>query len=59
MPAYRLYFLGDDGHIVSAVELDCVDDRQAISQAGAHADGRAVELWERARKIEAPERKTG
>ena len=64
MPAYRLYFLGDDGHIVRAVELDCGHDDQAIVQAKRHADGRPLELWERARKVEvfasaASERRTG
>lgn len=62
MPAYRLYFLGDDGHIVSAVQLDCQDDHQAISQARDHADGRPMELWEGARKVrifQPPERKAG
>jgi hypothetical protein len=52
MPAYRLYFLGDDGHIVRALELDCRHDSQAISQAEHHADGRAMELWEGARQIQ-------
>ena len=52
MPAYRLYLLGDDGHIVRAVELDCEHDGQAIDQAERHADGRPMELWERARQVQ-------
>lgn len=46
MPYYRLYFLRDE-HIRHVVELDCVDDLQAIDTVADHADGRTMELWRR------------
>ena len=48
---YRLYFLDDAGHIQGVVELDCADDAEAVQVAQTYADGRAMELWRRARWI--------
>jgi hypothetical protein len=48
---YRLYFLDSRGHIGGVVELACADDDEASQQAEAHSDGRAMELWNRDRKV--------
>jgi hypothetical protein len=48
---YRLYFLDARGHIGGVVELACADDVEAALQAHAHSDGRAMELWNRDRKV--------
>jgi hypothetical protein len=53
MMDYRLYFLDEHGHVSAAVELDCEDDAQAIRTAEKRGDGRAMELWQRARKVKA------
>ena len=47
---YRLYFF-EGPHIVHAVELDCADDADAVEVVAKHADGRAMELWRRARLV--------
>jgi hypothetical protein len=53
MPDYRLYFLGPQGRIAHVLEMECSDDAHAIEQAESHADGRAMELWRRARMVKA------
>ena len=53
MLSYRLYFLGREGHITGVVELECACDEQALEAVEAHADGRAMELWQQARKVRA------
>jgi hypothetical protein len=57
MPDYRLYFLGEDGHIRDAVELDCADDAVAIALAEDHRQERehtyAMVLWQRDRRVRA------
>jgi hypothetical protein len=58
MPAYRLYFMDNHGHISRVVELDCLDDADALDAAEAHRDGQVMELWDRARVVktfEAPQ----
>jgi len=51
MPEYRAYIIGSDGHVLSAVPLECADDAEAMKQAEQLVDGYDVELWQRARKI--------
>lgn len=51
MPDYRLYFLDQGGHIGGVVEMACIDDVEAAELARAHNDGRAMELWNRDRKV--------
>lgn len=53
MPDYRLYFLGPQGRIAHVLEMEGRDDDHAIEQAESHADGRAMELWHRARMVKA------
>jgi hypothetical protein len=46
MPLYRLYTLGDDGHISRpATILDCEQDQEAVEAAKRQVDGHAVELF--------------
>ena len=51
MASYRVYFLNAEGRIMSAVDLSCDSDDHAAAEARRLADGRPVELWERARLI--------
>ena len=53
MTDYRLYFTGKDGHFLGIVELDCESDEAAVESVAAHADGRAMELWQRQRLVKA------
>jgi hypothetical protein len=45
MAEYRVYEIGDDGHIVRSRPLICSDDREAIEKASEFADGRVIEVW--------------
>ncbi|MBR0868949.1 hypothetical protein JQ633_01155 [Bradyrhizobium tropiciagri] len=51
MRNYKAYILGEDGHIIGRLDLECIDDDDAKLQARKLAIGQAVELWEGARKI--------
>lgn len=51
MPAYRLYFLGDSGHIVGHAQWTCDDDAEAEQYALEQQDGRPMELWCAARVV--------
>jgi hypothetical protein len=44
--AYRAYEIGKDGHVVSRVDLLCMNDEVAKEQAQALADCRQIELWD-------------
>jgi hypothetical protein len=33
VPEYRAYLIGSDGHFLSSVALECVDDTDAMNQA--------------------------
>lgn len=52
---YRVYEIGDDGHITGRADIVCVDDEEAKARALHLADGRCVELWQGVRKICLPE----
>jgi hypothetical protein len=52
---YRVYLIDGDGHIKSAVDLQCEDDNQALAEAKQVAKGCAVELWQGGRRIAAIE----
>jgi hypothetical protein len=46
MPRYRLYFINPaPRHVRDIAEFDGRDDADAIRQAHARSDGRAMELW--------------
>jgi hypothetical protein len=51
VPGYRVYALGEDGHIKGRTEIDCPDDDAALERAKNLVDGHAVELWEGSRCI--------
>ena len=48
---YRAYVVDPNGQFLIAHELTCNTDEEAISKAREHANGNAVELWDRGRKI--------
>jgi hypothetical protein len=50
-PVYRAYVIDPSGGILIAHALICRTDEEAISKAKVYADGNAVELWDRGRKI--------
>ncbi len=51
MPHYRIYFLNDKGRIRHAVDIECPTDDDALRVVQERKDGRAMELWEGARKV--------
>jgi len=51
MTDYRLYFLDAKGHIQNVEELTCSGDDDAVRAASSRADGRAMELWQRDRRL--------
>jgi hypothetical protein len=51
MKGFRAYIVGSDGHVTHRVDLRCLDEEDAKRQAKRLVDGRAVELWDRDRKI--------
>ncbi|MCR5876595.1 hypothetical protein LRS10_22055 [Phenylobacterium sp. J426] len=51
MPDYRLYFLGRDGHIQQAADIEAASDEAALEVAQQMADGRPMELWQRAFRL--------
>jgi hypothetical protein len=53
MLGYRVFFVGRDGHISSAVEVECKDDAEALAAATRLAEGLHVELWQGKRRIAA------
>ncbi|MCW6507974.1 hypothetical protein [Lichenifustis flavocetrariae] len=50
-PSYRLYQLGEDGHIKAFSIIAAKTDEEAIQQAQALIDGDTRELWDRDRLI--------
>lgn len=51
MPQYRVHLLGQDGHFINGVILDCADDAAAIEAAKKYSDGYDIEVWDRSRKV--------
>ena len=52
MPVYRVFMLGNDDHITGVEIVDCPSDDEAMTRAfGLTGDGKAVEVWELARRI--------
>jgi hypothetical protein len=50
---YRLYILDAKGHVREGRDLDCVNDDEARRRLRDVArNGRAVELWQAARKLD-------
>ena len=46
MPNYRAYLMDDDGHVMSALNLSCLDEDAAADTAKQLADDHDVELWQ-------------
>jgi hypothetical protein len=52
MTAYRCYCVDSDGHIGGPPAIvECADDRAAIEAAKALVNGRAIEVWDRMRRV--------
>ena len=51
MSHYRAYIIGQDGHFIKSVILDCANDDAAIESAKQLVDGHDVELWQLDRQI--------
>jgi hypothetical protein len=51
MPGYYVYIMSNDGHVLSRLNVICVDDEEAKNRARQLMDGQAVELWLESRKI--------
>jgi hypothetical protein len=54
MIGYRFYFLGQDGKIKSAEDIECPTDTDALAEAErrlAAGTYPAIEVWERARRV--------
>jgi len=52
MVHYRIYPIGKDGHFVGPPkEVECADDREAISKAKQMQNGLDVEVWEHDRLV--------
>lgn len=45
MNGYRAYIIGPDGHILTRVDLVCVDEAEAKERAKVLVKGHDVELW--------------
>jgi hypothetical protein len=60
MPLYRAYLLDEDGHVVGAIDIDCVDDEEAREKAKQLGD-HDVKLWRQVPLFEpdSPSRKPG
>ena len=53
MTDYRLYFFDSADHIHRVADIEAKADEWAIAAARAMADGGRMELWQRARMVEA------
>jgi hypothetical protein len=51
MHAYRLYFVGQDGHFTGVEVIEADDDDAAIKAARKHAGTLPMELWDLKRKV--------
>ena len=51
MLSYRVFFFDGAGHIERAHEFHADDDQAAIGIAEAWREGRAMELWQRNRRV--------
>jgi len=51
MPEYRLYTVGDDGHITGFEPLISANDEEAVAKAKDLAQRHGVELWSGPRMV--------
>jgi len=52
MLEYKAYIIGPDGHIAHRIDLLCDSEEEARHRAKQLADGHAIELWQRDRRLE-------
>ena len=54
MPDYRFYKIGDDGHVVNSLRVECTfdDDATAIAYVEQLADAETIEIWEGKRMVD-------
>jgi hypothetical protein len=45
MAEYRVYSIGDDGHIIRSTPLVCKDDAEAMEQASKIGQEHTLEIW--------------
>lgn len=50
MPLYRAYWM-ENGHVLTAIDLTCVNDDDAKRQAANLSSGHDVELWQADRRV--------
>jgi hypothetical protein len=48
---YRLYIIGEGGHIERRLDIEAADDAGATEQARQYLDGKDLELWQRDRLV--------
>ena len=51
MPAYRIYFFNEKGHIASTRELSCFSDAEALAEAGRLRHPHPMEVWDQGRLV--------
>jgi hypothetical protein len=51
MKAYRLYFIGADGHFAKVEVIEAADDAAAIAAAAVLLSGSGAELWDLDRRV--------
>jgi len=51
MPGYRVQFLNGQGEPTRGIDLECVDDAQAIAVVQEHLIHDHMELWEGERLV--------
>ena len=52
MKEYRAYVIGPDEHIISRIDILCIDQDEARQKASQLVDGHAIELWQTDQLIE-------
>jgi hypothetical protein len=48
---YRMYFLGDDGHVVAREDVIAENDEEAVLAATQLQNGHPIEVWQLDRKV--------
>jgi hypothetical protein len=59
MPDFRVYFIGEDGHIVGVEQLANVAEADALEKARQLLDGHDIEVWEGERQVAVLSKKDG
>ncbi|MDT7810227.1 MAG: hypothetical protein QOJ42_143 [Acidobacteriaceae bacterium] len=51
MSYYRAYIIGQDGHFIEAINLDCTDDTAAVESVKRLVKDYDVEVWQEDRMV--------